>query len=236
MNIVITGASRGIGYATAQLMALNTNNTIVAIARNRENLNRLKAAIDCQNANAQLHLIVFDLEKIDSFDALTKLVEKKIQHIDILINMAGHMIRKDFEHTTIDEAKRIFDVNFFAPAKLIASFLPLLRKSKKSHVINISSMAAFQGSLKFSGLSYYAASKGALSTLSECLAQEFKADNIFVNALCLGAVQTEMFAEAFPGHEAPLKAEGMAHFIADFAYNGHKYFNGKVLPVNSSTP
>jgi NAD(P)-dependent dehydrogenase (short-subunit alcohol dehydrogenase family) len=105
-----------------------------------------------------------------------------------------------------------------------------------SHIINISSMGGFQGSSKYRGLSYYSASKAAIACLSECLAEEFSESGIRVNCLALGSVQTEMLAEAFPGYKAPVDASEMAHFISDFALNGSKYFNGKIIPVAINNP
>jgi NAD(P)-dependent dehydrogenase (short-subunit alcohol dehydrogenase family) len=75
-----------------------------------------------------------------------------------------------------------------------------------------------------------------LSGLTECLAEELNGKNIFVNCLALGSVQTEMLSAAFPGYKAPLKAQEMAEFVCQFALTGHRYFNGKILPVSSTTP
>jgi NAD(P)-dependent dehydrogenase (short-subunit alcohol dehydrogenase family) len=97
-------------------------------------------------------------------------------------------------------------------------------------------MGGFQGSVKFKGLSYYSASKAAISCLTECLANEFSESRISVNCLALGAVQTEMLNEAFPGYKAPVEAHEMAEFISEFALSGHKFFNGKILPVAVGTP
>jgi NAD(P)-dependent dehydrogenase (short-subunit alcohol dehydrogenase family) len=122
------------------------------------------------------------------------------------------------------------------PWQLIQSLLDLLAKSGKSHVINISSIGGMQGSVKFPGLSAYSSAKGALGILTECLAAELSDKGISFNCLALGSVQTEMFKMAFPGYKAQLKPEEIATFIADFALNGNKYFNGKILPVSVSTP
>ena len=108
-------------------------------------------------------------------------------------------------------------------------------KKNKTHIINIGSYGGFQGSTKFSGLSAYSSSKAALANLTECLAEEFKNFNIAVNCLALGAVQTEMFQKAFPGFSAQSTPGQMAQFIADFALNGHKYFNWKIIPVTVSS-
>ncbi len=108
--------------------------------------------------------------------------------------------------------------------------------SKGSHVVTISSMGGIQGSSKFPGLAAYSSSKGAVITLSELLAEEYKEQGVAFNVLALGAVQTEMLQEAFPGYQAPIYPNEMADYIKDFALNGNRFFNGKVLEVSSSTP
>ena len=108
--------------------------------------------------------------------------------------------------------------------------------NKGSHVVTISSMGGIQGSVKFAGLAAYSSSKGAVITLSELLAEEYKEQGIAFNVLALGAVQTEMLQEAFPGYEAPISALEMAKYIANFSLTGNQYFNGKVLQVSSTTP
>ena len=97
-------------------------------------------------------------------------------------------------------------------------------------------MGGIQGSLKFPGLAAYSSAKGAVITLSELLAEEYKEQQIAFNVLALGAVQTEMLEEAFPGYEAPLSAVEMADYIYDFSLTGNKFYNGKVLQVSSSNP
>jgi NAD(P)-dependent dehydrogenase (short-subunit alcohol dehydrogenase family) len=85
-------------------------------------------------------------------------------------------------------------------------------------------------------LAAYSSAKGALSILTECMAEEFKDQNISVNCLALGAVQTQMLETAFPGIQAPVDADTMGMYLANFALNGHLVYNGKVLPVSLSTP
>ena len=97
-------------------------------------------------------------------------------------------------------------------------------------------MGGIQGSSKFAGLAAYSSSKGAIITLSELLAEEYKEQGISFNVLALGSVNTEMLQEAFPGYEAPLSAGEMANYIFDFTLTGNKFYNGKVLSVASSTP
>ncbi|MFC2114097.1 SDR family NAD(P)-dependent oxidoreductase [Bacteroidota bacterium] len=234
MNILITGASNGIGYELSKILASNSENTIIALARNREKLNNLKE--NCQNTypDSSLILFPFDLEN-GNWNTLDGLI-REIGDIDILVNNAGLMIKGDFDKLSDEDWLRLYKVNLLGPVKLIRKLLPFMGKNIKGHIVNISSMAGFQGSVKFQGTSAYAASKAALANLTEVLAAEFAENNIAVNCLALGAVQTDMLSKAFPDYAAPLNPLQMAEFIADFCLNGHRCFNGKILPVALSTP
>lgn len=128
----------------------------------------------------------------------------------------------------------VYDVNVFGVAQLIQCVLPFMTSG--SHVVNVSSMGGVQGSAKFAGLSAYSSSKGAIITLNELLAEEYKDKGIAFNTLALGAVQTEMLEEAFPGYKAPVSASQMATYIKEFSLSGNQFYNGKVLPVSASTP
>ncbi len=228
MNIIVTGASKGLGRETTKILASEKENRIIAIARNSDLLNSLQDESEFNN----IFPMSFDLEEIGSKkEELFNKVEKLFPHIDILVNNAGFLGNCRFDEVGCELSEKTFRVNFFAPAFLIRLLLPLLKQGKNSHVVNIGSMGGFQGSAKYPGLAYYSASKAALSTLTECLATEFTNDNISFNCLALGSAQTEMLEEAFPGYQAPLQAAEMAAYIADFALNGDKFFNGKVLPV-----
>ena len=144
------------------------------------------------------------------------------------------LVNKPFDTITKKDWLKVFEVNVFGVAELTKNVVPFM--SNGSHVVTVSSMGGIQGSMKFPGLAAYSSSKGAVITLSEVLAEEFKEQQISFNVLALGAVQTEMLEEAFPGYEAPLKAIEMANYIFDFSLTGNKYYNGKVLEVSSSTP
>jgi NAD(P)-dependent dehydrogenase (short-subunit alcohol dehydrogenase family) len=234
MNIIITGASKGIGFETAKVFALQPGHTIIAISRNVKLLESLRAECENLSNSTEVFIIPCDLESENIHDDLIGRICAIVPNVDVLINNAGLMINKPFPEFTGSDFTRIFNINVKAVFILIQSLLPLF--NKQSHIVNISSMGGYQGSAKFSGLSLYSASKGAVAILSECLAEEFREREIKVNCLALGAVQTEMFSEAFPGYEAPVKASEMAQYIRDFALNGHRFFNGKVLPVTLSTP
>lgn len=236
MNIIITGASRGIGYETVKQFAEKQGHTIFALARNKEKISQLANKCNAQNNKSEVIPYYIDLTSKTEIDKFVVVLNKKITCIDILINNAGFLVRNNIENILTSEIEQIFNVNVIAPMILIQKTLPLLKKSEKAHVVNISSMAGFQGSSKFGGLTPYAASKSAVVGMTECLAEELKETNVKVNALALGAVATEMLAEAFPGYNAPTSAKQMAQYFCEFATNGHYMFNGKVLPVSSTTP
>ena len=124
--------------------------------------------------------------------------------------------------------------NVVSHFRMIQNILPLMQSG--SHILNIGSMGGFQGSVKFPGLSAYSASKAALHTLTECLAFELADTGIKINCLALGSAQTEMLEAAFPGYQSPIMAFEMGKYVADFAKTGHKFFNGKILPVAVTTP
>lgn len=231
MNIVITGASSGIGRETAIRLSGEPGNRIYAIARNRKSLTTLSGAAGHKN----IIPVPMDITSgRSSFSELKNRLEKEAGRVDILINNAGHLVNKPFEDYTEADIAESVSVNFTSAARLTAELLPLMVRG--SHVVNIGSMGGFQGSLKFPGLSWYSATKGAIVVLTECLAAEYAGRGISFNCLCPGAVQTEMFRKAFPGFSAPVSPADMAAFIADFAMNGNRFFNGKILPVAVSVP
>jgi 3-oxoacyl-[acyl-carrier protein] reductase len=236
MNIVVTGASRGIGYELVKILSADTNNTVIAIARNVQGLEQLKKDCLLQNSSSKLIVIPCDLNNITSVNNFISELPKHIPSINILINNAGAIVNKPFNDITTADLEYIYNVNVFSLFRLIQGVLPIFDKSKKSHVVNISSMGGFQGSAKFAGLSAYSSSKAALACLTECLAEEFKEKNIAFNCLALGAAQTEMLNEAFPGYKAPLTANQMAGYIASFALTAHHIINGKIIPVSMGTP
>jgi NAD(P)-dependent dehydrogenase (short-subunit alcohol dehydrogenase family) len=234
MNIIITGASRGIGFELAKKFALDASNKVFAIARNKEKLEKLYGEVKSENADSDIFYKDFDLNSGNIQKDLLPFILEKAGSFDILINNAGLLINKAFSELTDEDFDNTYGVNVKSVFRLTRDLLPYF--SSKAHIVNITSMGGVQGSAKFPGLSIYSSSKGALGVLTECMAEELKERNIKVNALAIGAVQTEMLSEAFPNYKAPLSSSEMADYIHDFALNGHRYFNGKILPVSSSTP
>lgn len=226
-TILVTGASRGIGLEVVRKF-MAYGDTVFCFTRNTEALKPL--------ISEQLHLHATDLSSVESMTEALAFIKKHTGTIDVIVHNAGSLVNKPYETIGYDELEKVYRVNVFAPYYLTQQLLPLLGKASRSHIINISSMGGFQGSAKFPGLTAYSSSKAAIAGLTECLAEELKDRNISVNCLALGAVQTEMLAEAFPGYIAPLSPLQMAEYIFEFAGKGHLYYNGKILPVSSSTP
>jgi len=226
-QIVLCGASRGIGLALAEMLAAQSHHSLVLLSRNIEGLR--------DKFSQQKHVMVlpFDLEQ-DPGEQLRPVL-KEIGPIHALINNAGHLEKGDFSHLSLDAYRKCMQVNFFGPVALMQGLYPNLLQGK-AHIVNISTMGAFQGSNKFPGLSAYAASKAALTNFTEVFAEEHKDTGMRCNCLCLGAVDTEMLRHAFPGYLASTSAIEMAQFIAHFTLESGLLLNGKIIPVSSSTP
>lgn len=224
MNILITGAGKGIGLALTRAF-LAGGHAVFAVSRNIEALTKI--------ASTHLTPFSFDLQQAD-YAPLFEHVKRTVTTIDVLINNAGALVSKPLLAFSDADFNLLFDVNVKAVYKMVQGSVPLMKRG--AHIVNISSIGGFQGSVKFPGLALYSASKGALAILTESMAVELSGQKIAVNALALGAVQTEMLSAAFPGYQAPLQPDEMAAFIKDFALTGQKVFNGKILPVSLSTP
>lgn len=199
MNIVITGASSGIGFQLVKTFAKRGNHAIVAIARNRQQLELLKVQCLEENPLSQVYLIDYDLGLIGkdkNGSELQKRILEVLPHVDILLNNAACLTNRPFSELTADDFLNTFTINVFSAVALIQLLLPYMGKNSLAHIVNISSMGGIHGSTKYPGLSAYSSSKSALNCLSECLAVEFNDQNIRVNCLALGAVQTEMLSKA----------------------------------------
>ena len=234
MNIVISGASSGVGFEAVLELIGSGNHKIVALARSEDKLYKLQEIAFALNPGCMLYTAKFDIVHDDYENGLIPFIKEKIGHVDILINNAGSLVNKPFMQLSQLDFAEMLQNNLLGHVKMIQKIVPLM--PEKSHIVNIGSMGGFQGSEKFSGLSAYSSSKAALHTLTECLAAELSGLKIAVNCLALGSAQTEMLEKAFPEYQSPVLAFEMGKYSADFALSGHKFFNGKILPVAHSTP
>jgi 3-oxoacyl-[acyl-carrier protein] reductase len=231
MIVIITGASKGIGF---ELMKEYSTSSFLVLAVSRQ----VKTIHDfiLKNEVTNVLPVQADITKKTGRDKIFTICKKLNKPVSVLVNNAGLLVNKPFLKISEKELEAVYQTNVLAPFLLCQKLVPLMGNKTHSHIVNISSMGGFQGSAKFPGLSAYSSSKTALSGLTECLAEELKEKNISVNCLAIGAVQTEMLTKAFPGYKAPLKPSQMAKYIYDFSLNGHRFYNGKILPVSSTTP
>lgn len=224
-HIIITGTSRGIGFELVKLFA-DAGHKVLSLSRNQHPVEALK--------HKNVTCFTFDLCNQNDILKLSAFLEKEWKSVDVLINNAGKLVNKPFTDITSDEFEEVYKVNVFGVVEVIKATIPYMPED--GHIVNISSMGGVQGSVKFPGLSAYSSAKGAIITLTEILAEEYKETGPSFNVLALGAVQTEMLNEAFPGYKAPVSAIEMAQYIYEFSLKGHKFYNGKLLQVSSSTP
>ncbi|PKR80396.1 short-chain dehydrogenase [Brumimicrobium salinarum] len=225
--IVVIGASRGIGRELVTQFAQDKSNTVVALSRNVAAMEKVFSAPNIKFAFA-------DLMADDLHETLDKTLQD-LPAIDILVNNAGKLVNKPFLELTREDINTCYQTNAVGVMHATQYMVPKMLENG-GHIVNISTMGAFQGSVKFPGLSAYSTSKAGITSFTELFAEEYKDTKIKMNCLCLGAAQTEMLEEAFPGMKAPVSAAEIASYIVDFAFNASKFFNGKVLPVSSTTP
>jgi len=234
MNIIITGASSGVGFEAVLELILQNNHQVIALARSQDKLTRLLEIAKGLNPDCTIYPVAFDIVH-DDYAGLQQFINTRFDgRVDILINNAGTLVNKPFEKLDESDFVEMLQSNYIGHVRMIQNLLPQINQG--GHIVNIGSMGGVQGSVKFPGLAAYSASKAALHTLTECLALELKDRQISVNCLALGSAQTEMLEKAFPDYESPVMAFEMGKYIADFATTGHKFFNGKILPVAVTTP
>jgi len=233
MNIVITGASSGVGFETALELVQQNQHQIIALARSQSGLTRLLEISKGLNPDAVIFPIVFDIVR-DDYAGLQQFIRSRFDNkVEVLINNAGALVNKPFMQLDETDFVEMLQSNFLGHVRMIQNLLPMMNGG--AHIVNVGSMGGFQGSAKFNGLAAYSASKAALHNLTECLAQELIPQQISVNCLALGSAQTEMLEKAFPDYQSPIMAFEMGKYVADFVITGSKFFNGKIIPVALTT-
>jgi len=228
IDVLITGASRGVGYALSEKF-LKEGYRVFCASRNLKPLQKLH-----DNYPQRCVLVELDLEKEENIASAVAAISKISMQIHVVVNNAGALINKPFATISRKELQMCYDVNVLGPYQLMQKLLPILKND--AHVVFISSMGGFQGTQKFAGLTAYSSSKAAVASLTECLQEEFKDSNLAFNCLCLGAVQTEMLQNAFPDYQAPLNPEQISDYIYQFSTTAHRFLRGKIIPVSLSTP
>lgn len=226
-TVLIIGASRGIGRELVLNFSNDPSIKVIALSRNLE---AMQNSFDSEKV--EMHS--FNLESTNRKEQLAEILAN-YKELDFVINNAGRLVNKPFLELTQEDIRLCYEVNVMSVMECMQVVVPKML-DRGGHIVNISTMGGFQGTVKFPGLAAYSTSKAALVSFTELFAEEFKESKIKMNCLCLGAAQTEMLEEAFPGYKAPLSAKQMGEFIADFTRKSHHYMNGKVIPVSLTTP
>jgi len=224
---IVTGASRGIGRETAKWLA-EAGHYVMAVSRSKSKLEELSKEVN----NGIIKPVAVDLTCDEDILKIIQSLENK--GCDGVIHNAGALVNKPFSETTTEDWNHLIQINLMSVVNLTRHLLDHFNKN--AHMVMISSMGGFQGSAKFPGLSAYSTVKGALSILTECLSVELGSRDVSANCLCLGAVQTDMLEEAFPGFNAPVQPDEMGAYIGNFVENAHRYMNGKIIPLALNNP
>jgi NADP-dependent 3-hydroxy acid dehydrogenase YdfG len=205
--VVITGASSGLGEATARL--LSAQGAIVVLGARR--LERLRELADELTATgSQALAVATDVTDPDQVEQLVSAAVERYSRIDVMLNNAGLMPHSPLERRKIDDWNRTIDVNLKGVLYGIAAALPHMQRQKSGHIINVSSVA---GHKVRPGGAVYSATKTAVRVLSEGLRQEVKPWNIRTTVISPGAVATELPSSAT---EADV-AEGLRAFYDEYA-------------------
>ncbi|HET7419527.1 MAG TPA: SDR family oxidoreductase, partial [Candidatus Dormibacteraeota bacterium] len=189
-NVVVTGASSGIGRASAQLLARHGAN-VMLVSRTREKLEALAAEIGREGGRAFVYPA--DLSDLDACEAMIRQVLRDHGHVDILINNAGRSIRRAIgaEYDRFHDFQRTMQLNYFGAVKLLLAVLPGMRERRAGHIINISSIGVQAFPPRFGA---YVASKSALAALSRCIAPEVVDDGVAITNIHMPLVRTPMIA------------------------------------------
>jgi NAD(P)-dependent dehydrogenase (short-subunit alcohol dehydrogenase family) len=188
--VVVTGASSGIGRATALKLA-DAGARVVLVARGEEKLLETRQEIERLGGTAVMYTA--DLSDLKSCDALVARVLKEQGGCDFLINNAGRSIRRGIANSLdrFHDFERTMQLNYFGAVRLILGFLPKMMEQKRGHIINISSIGVLSNAPRFSA---YVASKSALDAFSACAASEFLDKGIAFTTINMPLVRTPMIA------------------------------------------
>lgn len=185
-SVIITGASRGIGFDTALVFA-RAGYKVFATMRNPDGASGLKQKIS--NESLDISILKMDVDSDESVKEAMESIQKRNGTVDVLVNNAGIERHGSVEEMEIREFKEVMETNYFGALRCIKAVLPQMRANKSGCIINIASVA---GHIAITPLTSYSASKFALEALSEGLAQEVKPFNIHVSVVEPGIINTDM--------------------------------------------
>jgi short-subunit dehydrogenase len=211
-TVLITGASQGIGKATA-LRVGEAGGTVLLVARTQEKLDEVRHEVELLGGLAYVHRC--DLSDADDIDRMAAEVLEQHEGVDILVNNAGKSIRRSVNRSydRFHDYQRTMQLNYFAAVKLILDLLPVMRARKSGHIINISTIGLQTNTPRFSA---YLASKAALDAFSRSIAAEIIDDGVHVTTVYMPLVRTPMIAPTKIYDRFPtLRPEDAAELICD---------------------
>jgi short-subunit dehydrogenase len=214
--VMITGASSGIGRATALKIAAAGGNVLL-VSRTRETLEEVRTEIEESGGTGYVHPC--DLSDPDDIDRMADEVLLEHGHVDILVNNAGKSIRRSLalSYDRFHDFQRTMQLNYFGPVKLILKLVPKMRQRKQGHIVNISSIGVQTNTPRFSA---YVASKAALDAFSRAIASEMIDDGVTITTIHMPLVRTPMIAPTrmyrrfptiTPEKAAEMISEGIIH-------------------------
>ena len=242
-TILITGASRGIGAATAKLLSEMGARLIMNYYQNKDAALKLAASLSGEG-----HIMLqADFSKPEHIEKFTNQVLSKTDRIDILINNAGIYIEKTFDELDFDQWKKIWqqtiDINLTSIAHLSFIMAKHMKEVGGGKIINISSRGAFRGEPNALA---YGASKAGLNSLGQSMAKALAASNIFVYTIAPGFVETDMAKQALEQalgdsirNQSPLGRVAepieIAETIAFLATGRNEYLTGSIIDINGAS-
>ncbi|MEL0619107.1 SDR family NAD(P)-dependent oxidoreductase [Psychrobacter sp. UBA3480] len=227
-NIIITGASSGIGERTAFLLS-ECGAHVILLARTEDKLKMVKENIETLGGAASYYPC--DLTNMDEIEKTSENILADFKHVDVLVNNAGRSIRRSVHESVnrFHDFERTMEINYFGAVKIILGFLPTMIGRQTGQIVNISSIGVLANSPRFSA---YVASKAALDAFSRCLAAEVKGDNIKVTNIFMPLVRTPMIAPTklyrympalMPDEAAMMVAKAIVHKPNSIASNMGKF-------------
>ncbi|MDN3454649.1 MULTISPECIES: SDR family NAD(P)-dependent oxidoreductase [unclassified Psychrobacter] len=227
-NIIITGASSGIGERTAFLLS-ECGAHVILLARTEDKLKMVKENIETLGGAASYYPC--DLTNMDEIEKTSEKILADFKHVDVLVNNAGRSIRRSVHESVnrFHDFERTMEINYFGAVKIILGFLPTMIGRQTGQIVNISSIGVLANSPRFSA---YVASKAALDAFSRCLAAEVKGDNIKVTNIFMPLVRTPMIAPTklyrympalMPDEAAMMVAKAIVHKPNSIASNMGKF-------------
>ena len=189
-HVVITGASSGIGQVVA-LKVAQAGGIPVLVARGKDKLEETKATIERRGGTA--HVYPCDLSDLEAIDSLCEQLTTELETVDFVINNAGRSIRRSLRlsHDRFHDFERTMQLNYFGAIRLVMGLIPAMKKAKRGHVVNISSIGVQTNPPRFSA---YVASKSALDSWSNVVSSELVGDGITFTGIHMPLVRTPMIA------------------------------------------